>query len=68
AQGALQANTLRRLPRIDQVVGELIRRRMVSTLIASNWDDIAEALGMTPDEAKARYLMPNSRPNFGCDD
>jgi hypothetical protein len=65
-QAALQTNTLRRLRRVDQVVGELIRRRMVSTLVSrGSWDDIADALGMSPDEAKARYPMPNSRPNHG---
>lgn len=65
-QAVLQANTLRRLRRVDQVVGELIRRRMVSTLVSKgSWDDIADALGMSPDEAKARYPMPNSRPNWG---
>lgn len=69
AQVALQTNTLGRLRRVDQVVGELIRRRMASTLIAKgNWDDIAGALGMTPDEAKARYPMPNTRPNWGWGD
>jgi hypothetical protein len=69
AQAALQANTLRRLRRIDQVVAELIRRRMVSMLIArGNWADIAESLGMTPDEARARYPMPNDRPNWGWGD
>lgn len=66
AQAALQTNTLRRLRRIDQVVGELIRRRMVSTLLSKgDWDDIADALGMSPDEAKARYPMPNNRPKWG---
>jgi len=65
-QTALQANTLRRLRQVDRVVAELIRRRMVSTLISrGSWDDIADALGMSPDEAKARYPMPNSRPNHG---
>ena len=66
AQTALQTNTLRRLRRVDQVVGELIRRTMVSTLIGKgSWDDIADALGMAADEAKARYPMPNSRPEWG---
>lgn len=69
AQPALQTNTLRRLRRVDQVVGELIRRRMVSILLSKgNWDDISEALGMAPDEAKARYPMPNSRPKWGWGD
>jgi len=69
AQTALQTNTLRRLRRVDQVVGELIRRRMVSTLIGKgSWDDIADALGMAPDDAKARYPMPNNRPKWGWGD
>lgn len=69
AQTALQTNTLRRLRRVDQVVGELIRRRMLSTLIGKgSWDDIADALGLAPDEAKARYPMPNSRPKWGWGD
>ena len=68
-QAALQANTLRRLRRVDQVVAELIRRRMVSILISrGSWDDIADALGMSPDEAKARYPRANSRPNHGWGD
>ncbi len=62
AQAALQTNTLRRLRRVDLVVAELIRRRMLSTLIAKgSWDEITDALGMSPDEAKARYPMPNDR-------
>lgn len=69
AQTALQTNTLRRLRRVDQVVGELIRRRMVSILIGKgSWEDIAGALGLGPDEAKARYPMPNSRPEWGWGD
>jgi hypothetical protein len=65
-QAALQRNTLRRLRRVDQVVEVLIRRRMLSTLLGKgNWDDIGEALGMSPDEAKAKYPMPNSQPNWG---
>lgn len=69
AQAALQANTLRRLRRVDLVVGELIRRRMVSTLVSKGtWDDISDALGMAPDDAKARYPMPNDRPNWGWGD
>ena len=61
-QAALQTNTLRRLRRVDQVVGELIRRRMLSTLLSKgDWEAIADALGMTPDEAKAWYPMPNSQ-------
>lgn len=69
AQAALQTNTLRRLRRVDQVVGELIRRRMVSTLVSKgSWDDITDALGMTPDDAKARYPMPNDRPKWGWGD
>jgi hypothetical protein len=69
AQAALQTNTLRRLRRVDQVVGELIRRRMVSTLVSKgNWDDITDALGMAPDDAKARYPMPNDRPKWGWGD
>jgi hypothetical protein len=51
------------------VVGELIRRRMLSTLSSKgNWDDITDALGMAPDDAKARYPMPNERPNWGWGD
>ena len=39
---------------------------MVSTLLSKgDWDDIADALGMSPDEAKARYPMPNNRPKWG---
>jgi hypothetical protein len=69
AQAALQTNTLRRLRRVDQVVGELIRRRMLSTLSSEgNWHDITDALGMAPDDAKARYPMPNDRPNWGWGD
>ncbi len=68
-QAALQTITLRRLRRVDLVVGELIRRRMVSTLLSKgNWDDITEALGLTPDEAKAAYPMPNDRPKWGWGD
>jgi hypothetical protein len=69
SERSLHTRTLRRLRRVDQVVAELIRRRMFSTLIAKgNWDDIAEALGMTPDEARARYPKPNDRPNSGWGD
>lgn len=35
---------------------------MLSTLIGKgSWEDIADALGLAPDEAKARYPMPNNR-------
>ena len=69
SQAALQMNTLRRLRRVDQVVGELIRRRMVSTLVGKgNWDDITDALGMDTDDAKARFPMPNDRPKWGWGD
>ena len=39
---------------------------MLSTLLGEgDWEDIADALGMSPDEAKAKYPMPNSQPNSG---
>lgn len=66
AQAALQVNTLRRLRRVEQVVGALIRSRMISTLVVKGrWEDIADALGMSIDQAKAKYPLPNSRPNSG---
>src|SRR5437867_2012836 len=66
AQAVLQINNLRRLRRVEQVVYELIHRRIFSALVArATWDEIAEALGMTPDEARKRYSMGRANPDTG---
>ena len=67
--GDLQVNTVRRLRRVEQVAHELVRRRMVSALMArATWDDVSEALGMPADEAKRTYPIsdtPDSNWGWG---
>jgi hypothetical protein len=59
-QGALQINTLGRLRRVEQVAHELVRRRMFAALMnTATWTEVAEAVGLTPDEAKSTYPMRN---------
>src|SRR5205807_266022 len=51
------------------VAHELVRRRMVSALMArATWDDVSEALGMPADEAKQTYPIsdtPDSNWGWG---
>lgn len=68
AQAALQLINLRRLRRVEQVGHELIRRRIFSALLAkATWEEIAEALGVTVDEAKKRYPLSPNRDAGGWD-
>jgi hypothetical protein len=68
-QGALQVNTVRRLRRVEQVAHELVRRRVLSALMArATWHDVSEALGMSADEAKQTYPIrdtPDSNWGWG---
>lgn len=64
AQPALQLHALGRLRRIEQVAHELIRRRIFAALVTkASWDDIGEALRLSPDEAKQRYSRQGTPEN-----
>lgn len=66
-QGALQIDTLGRLRRVEQVAHELVRRRMFAAILnKATWDEVSEAVGLSPDEAKRAYPMRDDpESNFG---
>lgn len=64
AQSALQLHALRRLRRLEQVAHELVRRRIFAALMTkATWDEIAEALRLSPGEAKQTYSRGGTPEN-----
>jgi hypothetical protein len=66
-QSVFHLAALRRLRRTEEVVHQLVRRRIQAALVRGGaWDDITDAVGMPEDKIKATYpLWDTPEKNWG---